>query len=546
MHAVQLSRRAGRASQEYAVMLALIIVVTLAMVRLLTPTSSAEPQPLLDQMLDALIAMGRCVGFLVLASVLLASAELLKKTADGYRQRKTQAKLTTLQALLHNASNPAPNALPWVLRQLNDPLEIVRRRALAATYVLLRSHPHFQLTPTQRQDIERTLLSNPGFCCTLAQAPAELDLLAHVTLGAKLGAGSAEKRIAPVTSDPNFLVSWIQQYRQLEANEQQHLEVQISIGYDTGILPSQEERSRFLGLYLYIATTDLQYFQALLPRPPRDPNAAYGLVIRGDLVETRYPGQARGHRLDYVFPLPTRLSPTNLAGLFRQIQLLNLGMLLAYAAETARVLYPEWPFWIDGRRRKIARIYRDFERKLVALLRRFDAYRDPERVHRLHSGDHAIRMEALQTYRLEECLYPQYRWVVPLYDPDTRWDRLLQPLRAIEAMLLHQGDVEGRDATRGADFIHQTRHLGDETARAIEEALAQPATDAVPTTPPLDPFIDPGEEAATRHYLTRMTHALLAGEAHLEDLPAPTTFQQAARYYGIHEKSLAAEMKPEV
>src|SRR5262249_33608096 len=161
----------------------------------------------------------------------------------------------------------------------------------------------------------------------------------------------------------------------------------------------------------------------------------------------------------------------------------------------------------------------------VALLRTFDDARDPARIHPLHSGDHAERLHALRTYRLEECLYPHYSWVVPLYEPDTRWDRLLAPLRAVEAMMLHQGEVEGRDATRGQDFIGRVRKLGDEAGRAIEVALAG---GALPTRSiPLDPFIDPAHECATKHYLARVSNAIAHGETWLENVPAPAIFRQA-------------------
>src|SRR5262249_53684298 len=160
----------------------------------------------------------------------------------------------------------------------------------------------------------------------------------------------------------------------------------------------------------------------LVRRPPRDPNAAYGLVIRGDVVEVRYPGQVRGHRLDYVFPLPTRLSTSNLAALFRDLQLINLGLLTACADDAARVLLGGDVGWLDARRRAVAAHYRAFERRFVALLRRYDRCREPEAIHPLVASDHAERVRAFHLYRLEESLYPQYGWVVPLYDPDTRWD----------------------------------------------------------------------------------------------------------------------------
>jgi hypothetical protein len=378
--------------------------------------------------------------------------------------------------------------------------------------------------------IEQALLSSPGFPRTLADTPPGDDLLARVTLGAKLGAGTSDKRLAPVTSDPADLGRWIEEHRRDEMNP----EIQVSVGYDTGALPYLAERSRFLALYTFISTTDLKRFQALLRRPPRDPNAAYGLVIRGDVVEVKYPGQARGHRLDYVFPLPVRLSEANLIGLLREIQVLNLGQLVACAHDASRVLLPgPAPAWLDLRRQGVARIYRDFERRLVGILRRHDRYREPGRIHRLVPADHAERVRALELYRLEECLYPGCNWVVPLYDPDTRWERLLGPLRAVEALLLHQGEVPDREVTRGLDFIQQVRRLGYETAGRIEKALAGELPPVLTSHQPLDPFIDPSWEEATVGYLTQVSRAIIRGEACLEDLPDPVTFRQAAAYYDV-------------
>jgi hypothetical protein len=271
---------------------------------------------------------------------------------------------------------------------------------------------------------------------------------------------------------------------------------------------------------------------ALVRRPARDPNAAYGLLIRGDVVEVRFPGQARGHRLDYVFPLPGRLSTTNLAGLFRDLQLLNLGLLITCAEDSWRVLVPgATPTWLDTRRRALAWQYRQFERRLVALLRRYDDWRDARWIHPLVPADHDERVRAFATYRLEECLYPQYSWVVPLYDADTRWDRLLAPLRAVEGMLLHQGPSEDGEQTRGAALIHEVRRLGYETARALEEVLAAADPPSLPALPS-DPFLDATDQDANRHYLRRVNQAVAQGQAWPEDVPDPVTFRRATAYYG--------------
>ncbi len=122
--------------------------------------------------------------------------------------------------------------------------------------------------------------------------------------------------------------------------------------------------------------------------------------------------------------------------------------------------------------------------------------------------------------------------MVPLYDPDTRWDRLLGPLRAVEGMLLHQGAGDDEERTRGAAFIHEVRRLGYQTAREVEQALDSQEPPAVPLLPP-DPFLDPAEEEATCHYLERVNQAIAAGEAWPEDVPDPVTFRQASAYYRV-------------
>jgi hypothetical protein len=515
--------RAARLSHDYLMMLAMMLIVCLAVVRILTPDQASDPRPLWERLVSSLVGLLQCFGLCIGACILLASLEALKQTASRYAHRRVEKRRERLEPIVQDARDHATaNELTRVVASLTDGNDLVRRHAFAAAYVILRHRPALNVSP-HFSALERALLDEPGFARTLAETPPEEPLLPRVTLGAKLGAGSADKRLAPPTSDPAELAAWVEQHRR----EHDNPEVQVSVGYDTGSLPYLRERSRFVGLCLFIATTELGRFQALVRRPPRDPNAAYGLVIRGDVVEVRFPGQARGHRLDYVFPLPARLSAANLGGLFREVQLLNLGLLLACADDAARVLLGP-PAWLDARRRAAANAYRYFERRLVAILRRYDRLRDPEAIHPLVPSDHAERARAFLDYRLEECLYPQYSWVVPLYDPDTRWDRLLDPLRAVEGMLLHQGDEGG--VTVGAAFIRDVRVLADEAARAVEAALA--GEPAGPPAPP-DPFLDPTEEEATRHYLRRVGTAVATAQAWPEDVADPETFRQAAEYYEV-------------
>jgi hypothetical protein len=543
MNAARNARRRARCSQEYTVVLAMILIVCIAVIRYIGPDHQPDPRPVVDRVLDSLLGLLQCLGVIIGASVLLASVEIFKQAASRLQLRRVENKRARLQPIVQDAAADANAAvMACVSRALADRDETVRRVATQAAFTLLRAEPSRGANPRLRARLEAVLLEEPGFARTLAALPADAPLLESVTLGAKLGAGTAEKRCAPVTSDAQELARWVEGHRRDGPQE-----VQVSIGYDTGALPYLEERGRFISLYLFVATTDLKHFMALQRCPPRDPNAAYGLLIRGDVVEVRYAGQSRGRRLDYVFPLPAGLSTANLGGLFREIQVLNLGLLLACAEDAWRTLLPgEPPAWLGGRRRAAARAYRAFERRLVALLRQHDRFRNAEFLHRVQP-DHAERARAFGQYRLEECLYPQYSWVVPLYDPDTRWDRLLAPLRAVEGMLLHQGAAPEGDATRGAHFIALARRLGYEAAVAVEEALAADACVAGGGLP-VDPFIDPAEEDATRHYLTRVSQAVALQETWPERTPDPVTFRRAARYYEIECELPACprEVFPEV
>jgi hypothetical protein len=525
----------GRCSGEYTVILALIIIVCIAAVRLLSPEQPAEHRPWLDRLLAAALGLVQCFGLFVGLSFVLASLELAKQTAARYRQRRTEKKLDRLRPFLHSATSLATlDNLRRVVRLLADPDPAVRQHALGSAFCLLRANPGLaDDAGAHRAALEKALLLEPGFARTLSDAEGRLPLPELVTLGAKVGAGTADKRIAPVTCDPAVLARWAHAHCALD----KHQELQVSVGYDSSTLPYLSERARFIALYLFIASTDLKRFQALMRRPARDPNAAFGLLIRGDVVEVRYPGQARGRRLDYVFPLPARLSAASLAGFLREVQLLNLGLLLATVEDACKAFFPGGlPAWFDARAHACARAYRQFERRFVGLLRRFDQHRSAQHIHPLVPADHAERVRAFGSYRLEECLYPQYRWVVPLYGTDTSWDRLLPPLRAVEGMLLHQGEVADSSVTRGLHFIHQVRLLGYQTATALEEALSVEAPRGGDV--PHDPFIDSDEEA-TRHYLERVGRAIWSGEVRPEDLPDPTTFRMAAAYYQVeHAEAL--------
>ncbi len=356
--------RWGRHVPEYVVYLLALLTSGLLLAHFVAAMARPDPLPVWERLWGRLWYLVQCGGMFIGLLLFYSCVQILKQVAFTYHLRRLDARRLRLQPISRDARLHAtlPN-LMQAARALNDHDDEVKQQALSAAFALLRVKPDLADNPRLRARLERALLESPGFVRTLAETPVEADLRQRVTLGGKLGAGTCEKRIAPVSSHPVDLARWIDHYRRHDVNQ----EVQVSIGYDTGNLPPLEERGRFIALYLFIATTDLSRFMALMHRPPRDPNAAYGLLIRGDVVEVQYPGQRRGRRLDYVFPLPTRLSTANLAGLIREIQLLNLGMLIACAADAQRTLLPgPVPAWLDDRRQAVANCYRDFERRLVA------------------------------------------------------------------------------------------------------------------------------------------------------------------------------------
>ena len=98
--------------------------------------------------------------------------------------------------------------------------------------------------------------------------------------------------------------------------------------------------------------------------------------------------------------------------------------------------------------------------------------------------------------------------------------------------MLHQGRVEGKNITRGRQFINEARNLGYKSAEQIEQLLKTGSFE--PLTPiPQDPFIDSSNEAATKHYLQAMSDAIESRNITRAHLPDPDKFDQAVKYYNI-------------
>jgi len=446
---------------------------------------------------------------------------LLKQVEDRIRAGKTQTALKDFRQ---------------VQKLLADLDSQVSANALETLAQLVQVYPELResLEPS-RALIEKLMLPQLGFL-TAVKNRGYAPLAKLVTLGGKVGAGSGYKRIAPATTEPEMLAAWIVKHRTLAKSR----EVQVSVGYDTGTFPAQEQRGKFIALFLFIASTELKAFQALTYCPRRDPGAAYGLLIRGLVVQAKYSGQTEGKRLDYIFTLSPEMSESNLSVLLRQIQLLNLGMLLATAEDAHAVFFTGTrPASLDDSMSRLAEVYRNFERRFLRLLRTYDDHRQQAFVHPLDPKDHRERVAAFAKHRLEASLYPQYQWLIPLFSDDRKWDQLLPALRGLEGMMLHQGPVEDSTLTRGNQFIRDVRNLGFDVMHEIEEVLlggGPPLPDKVRR----DPFIDAQHEAATWDYLRKVGEALVEKRVSVNHLPDPDTFFKAAAYYGLPIKEALA------
>ena len=189
--------RAGRYSQEYTLVLAMFLIVCIAVIRLVGPDQPPDHRPAWDRVLASLLGLLQCLGVIFAAAVLLASVEIVKQAAARFQGRRIENKRARLQPLVQDAREQATAAnLLYVARVLGDSDDTVRRQALAAAFTLLRAAPSLAGNPRLQPRLEQALLEEPGFIRTLVFEPPGLPLLERVTLGAKLGAGTAEKRCA--------------------------------------------------------------------------------------------------------------------------------------------------------------------------------------------------------------------------------------------------------------------------------------------------------------------------------------------------------------
>lgn len=498
------------------------------------------PMKTLDPTVCAVIPAQRRHSLGQVAPVSEATVDLLR-TATRHRTPRIRRAAVELLARAAAADRGARRHTPDIAARLSDTDPSVRAAAAAA---LMSGRCRWSGIDRYRSAL-RPLAHQLGADTPLTpfiRAVVEQrgrDSLQLVTLGAKIGAGTPAKRTAPPTTDAAALAGWLCAERDGMAGSVQRpapsVEVQLSVGWDPG------ECARTIALYLFIATTRLQCFQALNQRPARDPGAAFGILIRGAVVAELVPGQCTSKRLDFIFQLGQDESHAQVSATVTQFQLLCLGMLAAHGLADAERKRPESDFlpFMDERIAGAAWEYRRFERSLVRKLRDHDPYRTRADVpDRVPAAD-AMRSAACAT-PLEVCLYPTCQWIVPLHGgPDTLWPKLVTHLRAVEAAMVNQRPSPHSEAddrtvyTRGDRFITEVRELGEVHAGRIRDIVA--GRGAIAATPARDPFIDmaPSYVAHTRRYLINMTGALRTNRLTRQQLPDQREFDGALRLLGI-------------
>ena len=127
--------RQGRCQQEHMMVLAIVIVVCLAAIRVLSPEQPADARPLWDRVLTSFLGLVQCFGLVVIISFVLASVEVMKQTVARYQSRRVETKLAQLEPILRDARPHAtPQNLTRVLRELRETYGI-RTPVIAFTVV---------------------------------------------------------------------------------------------------------------------------------------------------------------------------------------------------------------------------------------------------------------------------------------------------------------------------------------------------------------------------------------------------------------------------
>src|SRR5262245_7789016 len=92
--------RWGRAHHEHMMVLAMLVVVCIASIRLLNPEPPAESRQLWERVLISLFGLMQCFGLVIGVSLFLAFFEVVKQTAARYQARRVENKLARLEPIV--------------------------------------------------------------------------------------------------------------------------------------------------------------------------------------------------------------------------------------------------------------------------------------------------------------------------------------------------------------------------------------------------------------------------------------------------------------
>ncbi len=350
-----------------------------------------------------------------------------------------------------------------------------------------------------RRDIEHALIESMRFSSILKETKGKISsasLVNLLPLEVRLFGRYGKKEMGMPSSDINELANWVLQNKTSVGVEL----LQVDIPYDTGVLPSQFERGKFIEIFLYLENlTRPNFFYSGRISNPND-----GPILR------HFTKQQGGY-LSYFFQLsssaletPETLTPMNfrphLHKRLRETQLLNFGLLLASLQESYQVFFPgENPSWMDEKALAMAQAYRAFERRFISFLRSYNRYRNPYQIEQLQGPlENQPALEKLHYemqlsfqdtneggFLLEEVLYPHvfpwFYWYDNIPFSDNPWNQKILPrLRAVEAMALHSGETTSPTdidfvATRGREFVEKSEGISDEFIIMVEAILVNPS-----------------------------------------------------------------------
>ncbi len=435
--------------------------------------------------------------------------------------------------------------LSSILDSLKDKDPKIREEALITLNDLVITNPslrNLEVYKAEKETVKDTLLSYLNFIKPVIETPrALIDKLVTLEVGIVSLDGQKETRFA--TSNILKLVDWVIQNRTGRGME--HL--RVIVNYDTGSFVSQVERGRFIALFLYLENSARSptFFSLGPVSPNADPHESYGHFFQ------RY--RIGGERnLSYLFRLSTAVVETEetleskeslrtrVYDRLEQVQLLNLGLLLASAEDSYKVFFPgESPFGNDVKLKLIAQLYRAFERRFVSFLREYNRFRNPDSILSLKEAPQIYqeRRKAFENYFLEEALFPFYSWLYPVKDSQ---DRLLPLFRAIEGMELQDDlsktlwDIESNFVV-GREFVERSAEIGDEFQRAMKRILSNKLLTSNEFTSEFleafddaakffDPFMDTRtteNKMATLHYLEKVVEGLNQKLISPAELPVP-------------------------